>query len=117
MWKIDIYQKENGEMPLQDFLKLIDSKMKAKFLQELELLKEYGNRLREPYSKALEKGIFELRIKQGTNISRVFYFFFKDKIIILTNGFIKKSQKTPKIEVIKALKYKTDYERRYKNEV
>lgn len=117
MWEIEVYQKENGEIPLQAFLENIDTKMKAKVLKELEILKEYGNNLREPYSKKINNGIFELRIKQGTNISRIFYFFFKNKIIILTNGFVKKTQKTPKIEIIKALEYKIDYERRYKNEV
>lgn len=68
--------------------------------------------MREPYSKAIRNGIFELRIKVATDISRVFYFFFDGKKIVLTNGFIKKTQKTPEKEIEKALEYKADYERR-----
>jgi phage-related protein len=64
----------------------------------------------------LEDGIFELRTKQSSDITRVFYFFFVGRKIVLTNGFVKKSQKTPKAEKELARKYKADYERRYGNE-
>ena len=60
--------------------------------------------------------IFELRIKFAKDISRIFYFFWSEKKIILTNGFVKKSKKTPKSELNKAKKYKEDYMRRMKNE-
>ena len=60
--------------------------------------------------------IFELRIKFAKDISRIFYFFWSEKKIILTNGFVKKSQKTPKNELDKAKKYKEDYKRRMENE-
>ena len=62
-------------------------------------MEEYGSELREPYSKYLEDGIFELRGKVGNNISRVMYFFYVGNRIILTNGFIKKTQKTPRKEL------------------
>lgn len=51
---------------------------------------------REPYSKHLDDGIFELRCKFGSDITRVLYFFYYEGKIILTNGFVKKTQKTPK---------------------
>lgn len=51
------------------------------------------------YSKHLEDGIFEVRGKIGNDISRVLYFFYINEKIILTNGFIKKTQKTPKKEI------------------
>lgn len=50
--------------------------MRAKLLVGLDLLEENGPQLREPYSKHLEDGIFELRAKQGSDITRVLYFFF-----------------------------------------
>ena len=91
--------------------------MKAKFVGLLEVLEEKGNNLREPYSKHIDDGIFEIRCKVGTDISRVMYFFYFDKRIILTNGFIKKSQKTPSKEIKLAKKRRTDFiERMSKNE-
>ena len=76
-----------------------------------------GPLLRELYSKPLENRIFELRTKQGSDITRVLYFFIVGKkAAVLPNGFIKKSQKTPKAEKELAKKYKADYERRYGNE-
>ncbi len=89
--------------------------MRAKLLGILEILQEKGNLLREPYSKHLEDGIFEIRGKVGTDISRVLYFFFYDRKIILTNGFIKKSQKTPKKEIQMAKNRRHDYIERSQN--
>lgn len=74
-----------------------------------------GYELREPYSKHLSQGIFELRAKVGSDITRVMYFFYVDQHIILTNGFIKKTQKTPPKEIEKAKKYRADYLSRKEN--
>lgn len=65
--------------------------------------------LREPYSKHLEDGIFELRNKVGSDITRVLYFFAIGETIVLTNGFTKKTQKTPKSEIQKAKDYRNEY--------
>ena len=67
-------------------------------INTLDLLEMNGPLVREPYSKPLENGIFELRIKQGSDSTRVLYFFIIGKKAVLTNGFVKKSQKTPKTE-------------------
>ncbi len=79
----------------------------------LKVLQEQGNRLREPYSKHLEDGIFEVRGKVGSDISRVLYFFYYGGRIILTNGFIKKTQKTPSGEIEKAKLYRKDFMERF----
>lgn len=55
-------------------------------------------------------GLYEVRVELGGNIFRIFAFFDKGKLIILGNGFQKKTQKTPKTEIQKALKIKTQYE-------
>ena len=73
--------------------------MRAKLVGLLQILQEKGNLLREPYSKHLDNGIFEIRGKVGTNITRVLYFFYYDNKIILTNGFVKKTNKTPVNEI------------------
>ncbi|SOE23781.1 Phage derived protein Gp49-like [Spirosomataceae bacterium TFI 002] len=57
-------------------------------------------------------GLYEIRVKVGSDIFRIFCFFDKGKLIVLANGFQKKTQKTPKKEIEKALKIKADYENR-----
>jgi phage-related protein len=86
--------------------------MRVKTLGSIDILAEFGNTLREPYSKAIGNGLFELRIKFAGDISRIFYFFVVDNRIILTNGFVKKTPKTPPGEIALAMKYKADYEGR-----
>lgn len=103
------YTMEDGTIPFYEFLGKQSNKMQAKVLMELELLEDYGNELGGKYTKHLGDGIFELRIKVSTDITRVLYFFYIDKRIILTNGFVKKTQKTPRREIEKAKKYRKDY--------
>ena len=112
-FEVIFYEKENGDCPVEDFLLSLDMKMKAKMVGLLELLEEYGNQLREPYSKHLDDGIFEIRAKQGNNISRTLYFFTFGRKIILTNGFVKKTQKTPRKYINYAKQCKKDYELRH----
>lgn len=115
-WAIEFYETEDGYNPIEDFLDSLNIKMRAKAVKEIEILKELGISIKEPYSKHLRGGVFELRIKFASDIARIFYFFYVEKKIILTNGFIKKTQKIPHLELEKALKYKADYERRNSNE-
>ena len=111
--QVDFYETENGKCPVEEFIESLEPKLQAKVLRTIDLLEANGTELREPYSKHIENGIFELRIKQRSDISRVLYFFFVGNIAILTNGFIKKSQGTPKAQKEIAKKYKADYERRH----
>lgn len=109
---IEYFEKSDKTRPAEEFILSEDVKMRAKIFRMLELLELKGNDLREPYSSYLTDGIFELRVKQGSDISRVLYFFVVGKKIILTNGFRKKTQRTPKNEIDLAKKYKTEYEQR-----
>ena len=113
-FNIIMYESEAGRLPVVEFLSSIkDDKLLAKIYRDIKLLEVSGNLLREPYSKALNNGLFELRTKQGTNISRIIYFFIVGNNIVLTNGFIKKTQKTPISEIEKALEYRKDFLKRY----
>ena len=105
MFDIEFYRLESGKSPVEDFLDSLNSKMRNKAVRSLELLEEFGNTLREPNSKAMGDGLFELRIK----------FSSKNKIV-LTNGFVKKTQRTPPAEIELARKYRADYERRHSHE-
>jgi len=112
---VEFYKTEAGVKPAGDFIRSIeDVKLRAKVVRSLKLLETYGAELREPDSKALGDGIFELRTIQSDNIARCLYFFFVGNKIIVTNGFIKKQQKTPPEEIALAKKYKADYERKHR---
>ena len=114
-FKIVFYQKENGEQPILEFINKLDKKIKAKVFKDIELLENVGYMLREPYSKLLTDGIFELRTRAGKNQVRILYFFYYKKKIVFTNGFVKKSNKTPINEIILAKKYMDDYKRKEQN--
>lgn len=65
----------------------------------------------EKYFKHMErtKGLYEIRVEVGNNIYRIFSFFDKVNIVVLGNAFQKKTQKTPKLEMEKALKIMEEY--------
>jgi len=89
VFELELYASEDGKEPVAEFLDSLDQKMNAKLIGLMELLEEKGTDLREPYSAPLEDGIFELRCKHGSNITRALYFFYVGKRIVVTNGFIK----------------------------
>lgn len=111
-FSVVFYETASGERPAEEFLDRLTLKQRAKTVRDIELLKTYGNVLRAPTSKFLKDGIFELRTKQGSSISRILYFFFIGKQIVLTNGFIKKTMRTPTREIELARHYKKDFEER-----
>ena len=111
-FEIVVYERENGSIPFMEFLGSLSPKMKAKILRDLDLLEEKGNTLREPYSKHLEDGIFELRTKLASDIMRSLYFFFEGNRIVITHGFVKKQEKTPPSEILRAKEYRADWLRR-----
>ena len=108
-YEIEFYDKADGSEPAKEFILALDAKMRAKVVRTVGLLREEGPSLREPYSKHLEDGIFEIRTKFGSDITRVLYFFVIGRKIILTNGFVKKTQKTPASEIALAKQYRADY--------
>ena len=110
---VNFYAMPDGSKPMETFLDgLTDIKLKAKVLHDIELLEMFGNQLRQPQSKYLADGIFELRTKQSTNITRCFYFFQHGRQIIMTHGIIKKQDRTPPGELSRAIRYKQDWEGR-----
>lgn len=111
-FEVEFFTTSSGRTPVETFLNTLDSKMRAKAISAIQLLNEYGNELREPNSKYIGDGIFELRVKHSNNQVRILYFFFVGQKIILTNGFIKKTNKTPTGEISTAKKYRDEYFRR-----
>ena len=113
MWEVIYYEKTSGECPVCAFIDSNAVKMRAKIMKEIGLLEEFGTELKMPYSKPIRDGLFELRIELGSDYTRIFYFFYTGKRIILTNGYLKKKNKAPESELERAFKYKADFERRF----
>ena len=108
-FEVNFFRLEDGSCPVTDYLDSIQTKLRAKTVWTIALLEANGNQLGMPYSELLEDGIFELRAKQGSDISRVLYFFCVGRRIILTHGFTKKTDKTPRSEIELAKKYRKIY--------
>ncbi len=85
-------------------------KVKSKIIWTIGLIEEL-ERIPETYFKHIEstEGLYEIRIKHGSDIFRIFCFFDHGNLIILANGFHKKTQQTPKKEIEKALKIMEEY--------
>ncbi len=79
-------------------------KMQAKIQRTINLLKELGYMLPEPHAKKIKgnKDLYDQRIKYGSDISRMFYFFCKENIYFITSGYTKKTNKLDKKEIKKA---------------
>ena len=113
-YKIIFYEKENHETPTLDFLEALRIKAqksknaRIQYKQAvlyIELLKKNGTFLPENITKHIEENIWELR--PGNN--RIFYFFHEQETFILLHTFMKKSNKTPKREILKAKRERNDY--------
>jgi phage-related protein len=99
----------------QEFFVKQRKKVQDKIIWTLELIEELP-RIPDTYLKHIEntEGLFEIRVQQGSDIFRIFCFFDQGQLIVVANGFHKKSQKTPKQEIEKALKIKEEYENKKK---
>lgn len=90
------------------FMETLDEQTKRKIDYGLQLLKTQ-ERLSVKFVKLIRDGLFELRVESNSNIYRVFFIFDEGNIVVLFNGFQKKTQKTPNNEIEKALKIKEAY--------
>ena len=95
----------------QEFFVLQRDKVKDKIIWTFELIEEF-QKVPETYLKHIENtdGLFEIRVQQGNDIFRIFCFFDRGQLVVITNGFQKKTQKTPKKEIERAIKIKEEYE-------
>jgi phage-related protein len=100
-WAIDYYTTRDGKNSVKEFIDSLSTESKAKYVFIADLLEDYGLNVREPYVKPIsgERKLFEIRIKDKSNIHRIFYFAFTGKKFILLHGFTKKTEKSPKDEI------------------
>ena len=91
-----------------EFMNGLTIKEREKVDYGLVLLKTQ-DRLPTKFVKHIRDGLYELRTEYNGNIYRVFFIFDEEKIVVLFNGFQKKTQKTPTSQITKALKIKEEY--------
>lgn len=93
-----------------DFYKDLDLKVKEKVKYVLELIKQV-DRVPDKFLAPMTgyDGLFEVKIECQSNIYRIFCCFDEGRLIVLFNGFQKKTQKTPKNEIEKAMRLKKEY--------
>jgi phage-related protein len=96
--------------PAMGFIKGLDPRLQAKALRSIELLEHFGPQLPMPHSKKLTGyNLWELRVRQATNICRLFYFHDKQTTYVVASGYVKKTNKTSVEEIQKAARLRDLY--------
>jgi phage-related protein len=115
---VTFYKTVDGKCPIQDFLNSLPGKVAQKVTWVLSLLEDLDVVPSSYFKKLIgTEEIWECRIQFGSNAYRIFCFFVDNSVVVLTHGFTKKSQKTPKSELEKAESYRRDFlERRRRHE-
>jgi len=107
-YEVIFYEISAGRCPTDDFLDAMQPKVKAKVEKWIQKLGEHGPNLPRPYADVLSGKIRELRIKFGSNQYRLLY-FFHGKLIVITHGFVKKTDAVPVNEIHRAERYMNEF--------
>lgn len=98
-WTIVYFETVRGKFPVKDFIDSLEAKVKAKVINSIDLLEEFGIKLGVPHVKKLAgTELWELRILGGDSV-RVFYVAVSGRKFLLLHGFLKKAQKTEAREI------------------
>jgi len=110
MREIIFYRTQTNECPIEQFLDSLNSKQAQKVTWVLQLIEEL-ELIPATYFKKLTNtdDLWEIRVQQGNNIFRLLGFFDAENFVVLTNGFQKKTQKTPQSEMLLSEQRKKDY--------
>jgi len=108
--EVNFYKNSSGKSPIKDFLDSLSGKQAQKITWVLEIIEESRIVPKQYFKKLVNtEDIWEVRVISSSNIFRLLGFFDGNNLVILTNGFAKKTQKTPKKEIKLAEKRKKDY--------
>ncbi|OGE33945.1 hypothetical protein A3J19_00685 [Candidatus Daviesbacteria bacterium RIFCSPLOWO2_02_FULL_41_8] len=111
-WKVKVYESPNGDKSVEEFLNSLDERARLKVARTFELLEQYGLEGAYPHSKKLVgTPLWELRIL-GSDSIRILYITVTGKAFLLLHGFKKKSQKTPRREIVITQKRLKEYQSR-----
>ncbi|MBM3702783.1 MAG: type II toxin-antitoxin system RelE/ParE family toxin [Actinobacteria bacterium] len=113
MWNIEFYKKDNLEEPVRNFIVNLATKERAKVVQEIENIRSEGIYLGLPFVKKIAGkkyiGLWELRVRFGSEYIRIIYFLHSKKTFVLLHGFKKKTNRTPKRDLEIAKKRMLEY--------
>ncbi len=110
MRSINFYRTESGSCPVENFLDSLSGKQTQKVVWVLRLIEELDVVPGQYFKKLVNtEDIWEVRVQFGGNIFRLLGFFDGSTLLILTNGFAKKRQKTPRQEIELATRRKNEY--------
>jgi phage-related protein len=109
VWTIEHYLSETGRSQVREFIDSLDSKSKSRVAKTLDLLEEFGINLGMPYTRHLEKNLWELRVRYDKNRYRIIYFLATGRIFILLHGFSKKTGPVSRSDIEIATKRRDDY--------
>ncbi|MBN3038740.1 MAG: type II toxin-antitoxin system RelE/ParE family toxin [Candidatus Omnitrophica bacterium] len=113
MYEVIFYTDNRDRCPADEFLDDLQSKVRGKVEKWIEKLEEDGPNLPRPYADTVKGKIRELRIVFSPNYYRFLYFFF-GKTIVITHGFVKKTDKIPETEIERAGRMMQDFLQRVK---
>jgi phage-related protein len=102
IFKIEYVKLPNGRMPAREFVDSLDDQASARIDAFIDRLGSYGNMMQGKFVKKLTNDIFELRVKQFDRIFRVLFFYQPGMLVVITSGFQKKTERTPRSEIAKA---------------
>jgi phage-related protein len=113
---IEYVELPNGRIPAREFIDSMDDKAAARIDAFVERLGAYGNRMEGKFVKKLTDDILELRVKHFDRIFRVLFFYQPGMLIVITSGFQKRTERTPRAEITRAeqlrelwMKYRNRY--------
>jgi phage-related protein len=110
MTEIEFYVKENGRIPVQEFLDGLSPRKDLPYINKaLQRLREYGHTLPRPHAAYLRDDIYELRVRTINGQFRIFYFFFDGDKIILTHGMKKKTAVVPANQIDYAVECRKNF--------
>ena len=105
---LEFYKRSDGHCPTQEFLDNLQQADLDKVISWLELLEERGHLLHRPFTDTAQGKIKYLRVRKGTMVYRIFYFFDRDKIITV-NGYIKKEGRLDQAQIDQAERLRIEY--------
>jgi len=111
VYRIVFYQTASGKNYVMAFLETLPKKVQIKMAARIKYLEDYGHDARRPYVAPLRNKVFELRLSFGRLEPRILYFFDRPDIV-LTHGFLKKTDAVSEGEIDRAIRIMHDYKTR-----